>query len=57
VAARIAAQAQAGQVFVGENLPRIVEPSGFTLKVVGDFELKGVSRSIAIYEATEVESD
>lgn len=57
VAARIAAQAQADQVFVGEDLARIVEPRGFTLTVVGDFELKGVSRSITIYEATEVESD
>ena len=29
----------------------IVEPSGF-VEVVGDFELKGVARSITIYEAT-----
>lgn len=53
IAARIAAQAQADQVFVGEDLAQIVEPSGFTLQVVGDFELKGISRSITIYEATQ----
>jgi adenylate cyclase len=55
IAARIAAQAQADQVFVGEDLARIVEPVGFTLQLVGAFELKGISRSITIYEATEVE--
>ena len=55
IAARIAAQAQADQVFVGEDLARIVEPAGFTLELVGAFELKGISRSITIYEATEVE--
>jgi adenylate cyclase len=57
IAARIAAQARADQVFVGEDLARIVEPSGFTLQVVGNFELKGISRSITIYEATEVAGD
>jgi adenylate cyclase len=57
IAARIAAQARADQVFVGEDLARIVEPSGFTLQVVGDFELKGISRSITIFEAKDVDSD
>lgn len=55
IAARISAQASADQVFVGEDLARIVEPSGFTLEVVGDFELKGVARSITIYEATHAD--
>jgi class 3 adenylate cyclase len=54
IAARIAAQARADQVFVGEDLARIVEPIGFTLQMVGAFELKGISRSITIYEATEI---
>jgi adenylate cyclase len=54
VAARISAQAGADQVFVGEDLERAVEPSGFALREVGVFELKGISRSITIFEATEV---
>lgn len=57
IAARIAAQAGADQVFVGEDLARIVEPSGFAFQLVGAFELKGISRSITIYQATEVDAD
>jgi adenylate cyclase len=57
IAARIAAQAQADQVFVGEDLARIVEPAGFTLQLVGAFELKGISRSITIYEAMRAGAD
>ena len=57
VAARIAAQAHADQVFVGEDLARVVEPSGFTLKRIGAFELKGISRPITIYQATDVDPD
>jgi adenylate cyclase len=57
IAARIAARARADQVFVGEDLARIVEPSGFTLQPIGAFELKGISRSITIYEAKEVNGD
>jgi adenylate cyclase len=57
IAARIAAQARADQVFVGEDLARTVEPSGFTLQLIGAFELKGISRSITIYEAKEVDAD
>jgi adenylate cyclase len=56
IAARIAAQARADQVLVGEELARAVEPSGFTLQRIGAFELKGISRSITIYEATEVDT-
>ena len=51
IAARIAGQAGADQVFVGEDLARVVEPSGFTLRELGPFELKGVTRPITIYEA------
>jgi class 3 adenylate cyclase len=53
VAARIAAQAGANQVFVGEALARIVEPKGFVLREVGGFELKGLSQPITIFEATD----
>jgi adenylate cyclase len=53
VAARIASQAGADQVFVGEDLARAVVPTGFVLRRVGSFELKGISRRISIYEATE----
>jgi adenylate cyclase len=52
VAARIAAQAGADQVFVGEDLAKVVEPSGFRLRRLGSFDLKGISRPITIYEAT-----
>jgi adenylate cyclase len=52
VAARIAAQAGADQVFVGEDLARVVQPKDFLLREVGPFELKGVSRPITIFEAT-----
>ena len=52
VAARIAAQAGAGQVFVGEDLARVVDHEGFTLREVGSFELKGVPRRVTIHQAT-----
>jgi adenylate cyclase len=51
IAARIAAQAGAGDVFVGEDLARNVEPSGFALHEVGEFELKGISRPVMIFRA------
>lgn len=57
VAARIAAQAGADQVFVGEDLARVVEPRGFTLRELGPFELKGVARPITIFEATGRDAD
>jgi adenylate cyclase len=43
VAARIASQAGAGQVFVGEGFARLVPPDGFRLREVGAFELKGIA--------------
>jgi adenylate cyclase len=51
IAARIAAQAGAGQVFVGEDLVRSVPPQGFRVVDVGQFELKGIARPVRIYEA------
>ena len=57
VAARISAQAGADQVFVGEDLERVVEPSRFALRKIGVVALKGISRSITIFEATEVDED
>jgi adenylate cyclase len=51
VAARIAAQAGADQVLVGEGLARLGEPDGFRLREVGVFALKGIARPMALYEA------
>lgn len=51
IAARIAAQASANRVFVGEDLVRGVEPDGFEVREVGRFELKGIAQPVTIYEA------
>jgi adenylate cyclase len=51
IAARIASQAQADQVFVGEDAVREVAPSGFQLVDVGRLHLKGISRPVMVYEA------
>jgi adenylate cyclase len=51
IAARIAARAESDQVFVGEDLARSVEPTGFELVEVGPFELKGVAEPVTVYEA------
>jgi adenylate cyclase len=51
IAARIASQASADQVFVGEDAWREVTPSGFRLVEVGSFDLKGISQAVTIYEA------
>jgi adenylate cyclase len=51
IAARIAAKANAGDVFVGEDLARNVEPDGFALHEVGEFELKGITRPVTIFRA------
>jgi adenylate cyclase len=51
IAARIASQAAANQVFVGEDLVRSVEPVGFRVHEVGEFELKGIARPVTLYEA------
>jgi adenylate cyclase len=51
LAARIAAQASAGQVFVGEDLAGSVEHRGYRLVDVGDLELKGIAGPVRVYEA------
>jgi adenylate cyclase len=51
VAARIAAQAKADQVFVGEGFAELVPPDGFRLREVGTFELKGIAEPMTLYEA------
>jgi adenylate cyclase len=51
IAARIASQAVANQVLVGEDLVRDVEPAGFRVSRVGEFDLKGIARPVALFEA------
>ncbi len=51
IAARIAAQASADRVFVGEDLVRGVEPEGFRVREVGQFDLKGIAQPVTLYEA------
>jgi adenylate cyclase len=51
IAARIAARAEADQVFVGEDAWRELRPDGFRLVEVGKFNLKGISEPVTIYEA------
>jgi adenylate cyclase len=51
IAARIAAQAKPGQVLAGESLAAAVEPDGFALQEIGDFDLKGLSRPMRLHEA------
>jgi adenylate cyclase len=51
IAARIAAQASANRVFVGEDLVRGVEPEGFQVREVGQFDLKGIAQPVTLFEA------
>jgi adenylate cyclase len=51
VAARIASQAAAGQVFVGEGFAELVPPDGFRLRELGAFELKGIVQPVTLFEA------
>jgi adenylate cyclase len=51
IAARIASQASADQVYVGEDLVRNVEPAGFRVQKVGQFDLKGIAHPVTLYEA------
>lgn len=51
IAARIAAQASVNRVFVGEDLVRGVEPEGFQVREVGQFDLKGIALPVTVYEA------
>jgi class 3 adenylate cyclase len=51
IAARIASRAAADQVFVSQDLVRSVTPTGFHVREVGPFELKGIARPVWIFEA------
>jgi len=51
IAARIASQAAADQVFVGEDVVRAVEPAGFRVLEVGPAELKGIAEPVRLYQA------
>jgi adenylate cyclase len=51
LAARIASQAGAGQVFVGEDLVNAVSPEGYRVVEVGDFALKGIARPVKLFQA------
>jgi adenylate cyclase len=57
IAARIASRAGADQVFVGEDARREIEPTGFRFVEVGEFDLKGISRPVLIYEAVRDAQD
>jgi adenylate cyclase len=57
LAARIAAQAGADQVSVGEDARREVTPDGFELINAGTFDLKGISEPVRIYEAVPAADD
>jgi adenylate cyclase len=52
IAARIAAQAGAGQVYVGPDVVPLIEPRGFQLIEVGPYELKGIASPLILYEAS-----
>ena len=51
MAARIAAEARSGQVYVGETVVELITGNGFRLTEVGEFELKGITRPVRIFQA------
>lgn len=51
IAARIASQAGADQVFVGEDVVRHVTPAGFRFVEIGGFELKGIAGAVTLSQA------
>lgn len=51
IAARIASQAGAGQVFVGETVVGLVSEDGFRLVDVGGLELKGIANPVRVFRA------
>jgi adenylate cyclase len=51
IAARIASQAGADQVFLGEDVLHHIEPAGFRVVEAGAFELKGIEKPLMLYEA------
>jgi adenylate cyclase len=54
LASRIAAQADAGRVLVGESVVAAVEEDGFELRRLGAYELKGVASGVTLYEAIAI---
>jgi adenylate cyclase len=57
IAARIAAHAKAGQVYVGDALAGAVVEDGFRLLDVGEFELKGIARPVRIFQAVRGDAE
>jgi adenylate cyclase len=55
LAARIAGQAGADQVFVGMEVVRTVTPTGFRFVDVGEFRLKGISEPVRVHEVVREE--
>jgi adenylate cyclase len=55
LAARIAGQAGADQVFVGMDVVRIVRPTGFRFVNVGEFRLQGIAEPVRIHEVVRDE--
>ena len=51
IASRIASQAGAAQVYVGEPIVQIVTGNGFRLTEVGEFDLKGIADPVRIFRA------
>lgn len=51
IAARIASQAAADQVFLGEDVVPAVEPRGFRVLEVGPAQLKGIAQPVMLYQA------
>ena len=56
IAARIASQAGPDQVFLGEDVLRLIEPTGFRVVEAGAFELKGIEKPLTLYEAIREDS-
>ena len=52
IAARIAAHAASGRVYVGESVVGVGREDGFTLREVGAFELKGIAEPMTLFQAT-----
>jgi adenylate cyclase len=54
LAARIAAQAGAGQVLVGDSVPESASLEDVTFGEVGEVELKGITRAVRLLEARRI---
>jgi class 3 adenylate cyclase len=57
LAARIAAQAGAGQVLVGDSVPGSALLEDVTFVEVGEVELKGITRAVRLLEARRTQPD